>query len=107
MVTGADDEKMTRRDRANRGESYMSLMASQSASLVLAATEDVGNDILSYWFRVEADTHVAPDYMRRQDPQPDLNINDKMRAILMDWLVAGAYTRPLFGSIKASFMGCT
>ena len=47
----------------------------------LAVTEYV-NDIFSYWFRVEPDTQVAPNYMLIQT-----DINDKMRAILIDWLV--------------------
>ena len=46
-----------------------------------AVTEYV-NDIFSYWFRVEPDTQVAPNYMLIQT-----DINDKMRAILIDWLV--------------------
>ena len=47
----------------------------------MAVTEYV-NDIFSYWFRVEPDTQVAPNYMLIQT-----DINDKMRAILIDWLV--------------------
>ena len=47
----------------------------------LAVTEYV-NDIFSYWFRVEPETQVAPNYMLIQT-----DINDKMRAILVDWLV--------------------
>jgi len=47
----------------------------------LACTEYV-NDIYSYWRRIEPDTRVPMDYMRDQT-----DINDKMRAILIDWLV--------------------
>ena len=48
----------------------------------LAVTEYV-NDIFSYWFRVEPETQVAPNYMLIQT-----DINDKMRAIL-DRLAGG------------------
>jgi hypothetical protein len=47
----------------------------------LAATEYV-NDIFSYYRRVEPQMKVSPDYMSRQT-----DINEKMRAILVDWLV--------------------
>ncbi|KAL4443504.1 hypothetical protein ABPG75_011241 [Micractinium tetrahymenae] len=47
----------------------------------LAATDFV-SDIFSYYKRVEPQLRVAPDYMSRQT-----DINDKMRAILIDWLV--------------------
>lgn len=47
----------------------------------LAVTEFV-NDMFSYWFRVEAATRVSCNYMRTQN-----DINHKMRAILVDWLV--------------------
>ncbi|KAK9820270.1 hypothetical protein WJX72_008376 [[Myrmecia] bisecta] len=47
----------------------------------LAASEYVG-DIFSYYRRVEPLYRVAPDYMSKQN-----DINDKMRAILVDWLV--------------------
>jgi transcription initiation factor TFIIIB Brf1 subunit/transcription initiation factor TFIIB len=48
----------------------------------LAVTEYV-NDIFSYWFRVEPDTQVAPNYMLIQT-----DMNDKMRAILIDRFLA-------------------
>lgn len=41
------------------------------------------NEIYDYWFRVEPQTWIKPTYM--QNVQTD--INDKMRAILIDWLV--------------------
>lgn len=47
----------------------------------LAASDYVG-DIISYYRRIEPLYRVAPDYMSRQ-----VDINDKMRAILVDWLV--------------------
>ncbi|KAL4447373.1 hypothetical protein ABPG77_007406 [Micractinium sp. CCAP 211/92] len=47
----------------------------------LAATDFVA-DIFSYYKRVEPQLRVAPDYMSRQT-----DINEKMRAILIDWLV--------------------
>ncbi|KAI7842522.1 hypothetical protein COHA_003876 [Chlorella ohadii] len=47
----------------------------------LNATDFVA-DIFSYYKRVEPQLRVAPDYMTRQT-----DINDKMRAILIDWLV--------------------
>lgn len=47
----------------------------------LAVTEYV-NSIYSYYYKVEPNTTVGPTYMTNQ---PD--INDKMRAILVDWLV--------------------
>ena len=40
------------------------------------------NSIYSYYYRVEGATAVAPSYMSNQ-----ADINDKMRAILVDWLV--------------------
>ena len=40
------------------------------------------NSIFNYYHRVEGDTTVAPTYMAQQT-----DINDKMRAILVDWLV--------------------
>ena len=40
------------------------------------------NSIYSYYYRVEGATAVAPTYMATQT-----DINDKMRAILVDWLV--------------------
>ena len=48
----------------------------------LACAEYV-NQICNFWFRVEPSIHVQPTYM--QSVQTD--INDKMRAILIDWLV--------------------
>ncbi|XRB22782.1 G2/mitotic-specific cyclin-B [Pseudoscourfieldia marina] len=48
---------------------------------VLAVTEYI-NDIYTYYRRVEPNYRVSPDYMSRQT-----DINDKMRAILIDWLV--------------------
>lgn len=48
----------------------------------LACAEYV-NQIYNYWFRVEHATHIEPTYM--QEVQAD--INDRMRAILIDWLV--------------------
>ena len=47
----------------------------------LAVTEFV-NDMFNYWFRVEPLTRVSCNYMRLQT-----DINHKMRAILVDWLV--------------------
>lgn len=47
----------------------------------LACTTYV-NDIYAYWRRVEPDTQTPADYMQDQT-----DINDKMRAILIDWLV--------------------
>ena len=47
----------------------------------LAVTEFV-NDMFNYWFRVEPLTRVSCNYMRSQT-----DINHKMRAILVDWLV--------------------
>lgn len=47
----------------------------------LAATEYV-NDIYAYFKRVEPKFRVQPDYMTKQN-----DINEKMRAILVDWLV--------------------
>ncbi|KAF5843420.1 B type mitotic cyclin [Dunaliella salina] len=47
----------------------------------LAATEYV-NDIYSYYKRVEHKFSVPADYMKQQ-----ADINEKMRAILIDWLV--------------------
>ncbi|DBA72238.1 TPA: hypothetical protein ACH3X2_010629 [Trebouxia sp. C0005] len=47
----------------------------------LAASDYVG-DIITYYRRIEPLYRVAPDYMSRQ-----VDINDKMRAILVDWLV--------------------
>lgn len=47
----------------------------------LAATDFV-NDMFAFYRKVEPETRVAPDYMSRQS-----DINDKMRAILIDWLV--------------------
>ncbi|KAK9813995.1 hypothetical protein WJX73_008530 [Symbiochloris irregularis] len=46
-----------------------------------AATEYV-NDIFDYFRRVEPHYRVSPSYMSRQT-----DINDRMRAILLDWLV--------------------
>ena len=40
------------------------------------------NSIYSYYYRVEGATSVGPAYMANQ-----ADINDKMRAILVDWLV--------------------
>jgi len=40
------------------------------------------NSIYSYYYRVEGATSVGPAYMASQ-----ADINDKMRAILVDWLV--------------------
>lgn len=40
------------------------------------------NDIYGYYRRVEPAVRITPDYMSRQ-----ADINDKMRAILIDWLV--------------------
>ena len=48
---------------------------------VLAVTEYV-NDIYTYYRRIEPNFRVASDYMTNQT-----DINDKMRAILIDWLV--------------------
>ncbi|KAK9832854.1 hypothetical protein WJX81_008037 [Elliptochloris bilobata] len=47
----------------------------------LQAAEYVG-DIFTYYRRVEPQFRVSPDYMTQQT-----DINDKMRAILVDWLV--------------------
>eukprot|EP00879_Flechtneria_rotunda_P008862 GHRR01009282.1.p1 GENE.GHRR01009282.1~~GHRR01009282.1.p1 ORF type:complete len:390 (+),score=110.06 GHRR01009282.1:116-1285(+) len=47
----------------------------------LAAAE-YANSIYSYYRRVESKFHVAHDYMQSQ-----VEINDKMRGILVDWLV--------------------
>jgi hypothetical protein len=47
----------------------------------LAETEYV-NDIFKYYRRVESKYRVAPDYMSKQT-----DVNIKMRAILIDWLV--------------------
>lgn len=47
----------------------------------LAATDFV-SDIFAYYKRAEPQMRVAPDYMSRQT-----DINEKMRAILIDWLV--------------------
>jgi hypothetical protein len=47
----------------------------------LSAAEYAG-DVFAYLKRVEPSARVAPDYMSRQ-----ADINDKMRAILLDWLV--------------------
>jgi len=47
----------------------------------LAATEYV-NDIYGYYRRAEAKYRVSPDYMASQT-----DINERMRAILVDWLV--------------------
>lgn len=40
------------------------------------------NSIFSYYHKVEGNTAVPPTYMAQQT-----DINDKMRAILVDWLV--------------------
>eukprot|EP00899_Mesostigma_viride_P017956 jgi/Mesvir1/26161/Mv06860-RA.1 len=40
------------------------------------------NDILAYYRKVETESVVSPNYMEMQT-----DINDKMRAILLDWLV--------------------
>lgn len=47
----------------------------------LAATDFV-QDIFAYYKRVEPKVRVSPNYMAHQ-----VDINDKMRAILIDWLV--------------------
>ena len=47
----------------------------------LCVTEYV-NDIYQYWYKVEPDTQVSEQYMCIQT-----DINSKMRAILIDWLV--------------------
>ena len=47
----------------------------------LCATEYV-NDIYQYWYKVEPETQVSETYMLIQG-----DINSKMRAILIDWLV--------------------
>ena len=76
MIKEGLPKRRTKRATSN----HASLLASQNASLDFAARNDVRNDILRYWFHLEPETRVAPDYMRIQT-----DINDKMRAILVDW----------------------
>lgn len=93
-ISNATGGTMTTRtgEPASKRESYTAYMEGRAAAEIpdidaldrenpLAVTEYV-NDIFSYWFRVEPDTQVAPNYMLIQT-----DINDKMRAILIDWLV--------------------
>lgn len=54
---------------------------SQDRNNPLAAADYV-NDIFSYYKRVEPRFKVAPTYMANQE-----DVNEKMRAILIDWLV--------------------
>mmetsp|Transcript_10312 Transcript_10312/g.25263 ORF Transcript_10312/g.25263 Transcript_10312/m.25263 type:complete len:412 (+) Transcript_10312:73-1308(+) len=93
-ISNATGGTMTTRtgEPASKRESYTSYLQGRAAEEKpdidaldrenpLAVTEYV-NDIFNYWFRVEPDTQVAPNYMLIQT-----DINDKMRAILIDWLV--------------------
>mmetsp|Transcript_14285 Transcript_14285/g.23492 ORF Transcript_14285/g.23492 Transcript_14285/m.23492 type:complete len:352 (+) Transcript_14285:518-1573(+) len=93
-ISNATGGTMTTRtgEPASKRESYTAYLQGRVATEMpdidsadhenpLAVTEYV-NDIFSYWFRVEPDTQVAPNYMLIQT-----DINDKMRAILIDWLV--------------------
>ena len=93
-ISNATGGTMTTRtgEPATKRESYTAYIQGRAAKEMpdidaldrenpLAVTEYV-NDIFSYWFRVEPDTQVAANYMGIQT-----DINDKMRAILIDWLV--------------------
>ncbi|GMH14931.1 hypothetical protein Nepgr_016772 [Nepenthes gracilis] len=51
----------------------------------LAVVEYVA-DLYSYYKKMEASSYVSPDYMKQQ-----VDINEKMRAILIDWLIEVHY----------------
>lgn len=66
---------------ARRGVPVLSAMDAADAGDPLAAARYAA-DIFAYYRRVEPATRPSPDYMARQ-----ADVNDRMRAILLDWLV--------------------
>lgn len=81
-ITASEGAAATRRASSSRRMSEAVPDIDETDRKDPLSAADFINHMFEFYKKAEAETRVAPDYMSRQS-----DINDKMRAILIDWLV--------------------